>query len=117
MTRPPLLLRPALAAADRMRTSLRLGALVLALAVPGIVTTWAYTAEVNATIAFSAAERDGTDVVEPALLALADTVAGKTPDLAAVRDAMDAHPELDLESTVPDGAGPAALAALITEVG
>jgi methyl-accepting chemotaxis protein len=116
-TPSPVPLRPVLAAADRMRTSLRLGALVLVLAVPGIVATWAYTAEVNATIAFSAAEMEGTDVVEPALLALADTVAGKTADLAAVRDAMDAHPDLNLESEVPDGAEPAALAALITEVG
>ena len=114
---PPVLLRPVLAAADRMRTSLRLGALVLVLAVPGIVATWAYTAEVNSTIAFSAAELEGTDVVEPALLALADTVAGKTPDLAAVRDAIAANPDLKLTTEIPDGAQPAALAALITEVG
>ncbi|MEV6493214.1 hypothetical protein AB0M20_32020 [Actinoplanes sp. NPDC051633] len=116
-TPAPVLLRPVLLAADRMRTSLRLGALVLVLTVPGIVATWAYTAEVNATIAFSAAEEEGTDVVEPALLALADTVAGRTADLAAVRDAMAAEPDLKLTTDIPDGAAPEVLAALITEVG
>jgi methyl-accepting chemotaxis protein len=118
---PPVLLRPVLFAADRMRTNLRLGVLVLMLCVPGIVATWAYTAEVNAKIAFSAAEKDGTVVVEPALLALADTVAGRTPDLAGLRAAMAAAPELNLTTEVPEGADRAALVAalgaLITEVG
>ena len=55
-----------------MRTSVRLGALVLMLLIPGIGATCAYTSEVNAKIAFSTLERDGTEVVRPALLALAE---------------------------------------------
>ena len=74
-TLPPVVLRPVLAAADRMRTSVRLGVLVLVLMIPGIAATYSYTSEVNSKIAFSALERDGTRVVRPALLAMADTVA------------------------------------------
>ena len=113
----PVVLRPVLYAADRMRSSVRLGVLSLVLVVPGIVATWAYTAEVNAKIAFSAAEEEGTAVVEPALLALADRVAGKTPDLEAVRRAVAAHPDLNLKTGVPDDVDAATLAGLITEVG
>jgi methyl-accepting chemotaxis protein len=113
--RPPVPLRPVLLAADRMRTSMRLGVLVLVLMVPGIAATYAYTTEANSKIEFSSLERDGTDVVQPALLALADTVAGRSPDLAAVRAAADRLPRLKAE--VPDVAGPAALAGLITQVG
>ncbi len=124
-TRAPLFLRPVLAAADRMRTSVRLGVLVLVLMVPGIGATWAYTSEVNSKIAFSAAEEEGTGVVRPALLALAATVAGQTPDLAAVRQAAAARPDLKLDdvvaklpATATDRVGTAeALAALITETG
>jgi len=39
---PPVLLRPAVAVADRMRTGARLGVLVLVLAVPGVVATYAH---------------------------------------------------------------------------
>ena len=122
---PPLMLRPVLAAADRMRTSRRLGVLVLVLVVPGIVAVSAYTSEVNGKVAFSAAEQRGTDVVRPALIALADTVAGRTPDLAAVRTAAAAHPDLKLADAVaalPASATPplpmaTALAGLITTAG
>jgi len=128
MTRAPLLLRPALVAADRMRTSLRLGVLVLVLMIPGIAATYGYTSEVNSKIDFSAAERDGTDVVRPALLALADSVGGRTPDLSALKTAVGEHPDLKLDTVlaaVPSATGTAAdrlaqataLAALITEVG
>jgi methyl-accepting chemotaxis protein len=113
--RPPVLLRPVLLAADRMRTSLRLGALVLVLMVPGVAATYAYTNEANSKIAFSALERDGTDVVRPALLALADTVAGRTPDVAALRSAVARLPQL--KATMPADGGAAALAGMITEVG
>jgi methyl-accepting chemotaxis protein len=126
--RPPVLLRPVVAAADRMRTSLRLGTLVLVLMVPGIVATYAYTAEANQKIAFSALERVGTDVVRPTLLAMADVVAGRAPDLAAVRDAAARRPELKLDAAVAKVPGTAAtatqrhasvvaLAGLITEAG
>src|SRR3954470_18913336 len=112
---PPRVLRPVLPATDRMRTSLRLGALVLVLMVPGIVATYAYIAEVDSKIAFSALEREGTDIVRPALLALADSVAGRSSDLAALRSAAERLP--DLKATVPSGADPAALGALVTQVG
>jgi methyl-accepting chemotaxis protein len=128
MTRPPLLLRPALAAADRMRTSLRLGVLVLVLTIPGIAATYGYTGEANSKIDFSAAERDGTEVVRPALLALADAVAGQAPDLTALAAAVEEYPGLKLDAAlaaVPSATNTAAdrlaqataLAALITEAG
>ncbi len=124
-THAPLFLRPVLAAADRTRTSIRLGVLVLVLMVPGIGATWAYTSEVNSQIAFSAAENEGTGVVRPALLALAVTVAGQTPDLAAVRRAAGARPDLKLDDVVAELPAAAtdrvataeALAALIAEAG
>ena len=126
---PPPLLRPVLPIADRLRTSLRLGALVLVLMIPGIVATYGYAREARQKIAFSAAERVGLEVVRPALLAMADTVAAQEPDLAAVRAAVDRHPELrltDAIGAVPQqlGATPeerlalaTALAALITDAG
>ena len=125
----PALLRPVVPIADRMRTSLRFGALVLVLMIPGIFATSGYVLQARARIAFSTAERSGLEVVRPALLALADTVAAREPDLAAVRAAVQAHPELRLADAlraVPDRAGatPAqrfelatALAGLITDVG
>jgi methyl-accepting chemotaxis protein len=124
-TRAPALLRPVLAAADRMRTSLRLGVLVLVLMVPGIGATWAYTSEINSKIAFSTLEDEGTGAVRPVLLALADTVAGRTPDLDAVRRAAAARPDLKLDdvvaklpATATDRVATAeALAAFITEAG
>jgi methyl-accepting chemotaxis protein len=128
MIKPPLPLRPALAAADRMRTSLRLGVLVLVLMIPGIAATYGYTSEANSKINFSAAERNGAVVVRPALLALADAVAGRTPDLGALKNAVAEYPDLKLDAAlaaVPSGTGTAAerlalataLAALITEAG
>jgi methyl-accepting chemotaxis protein len=119
-TRPPVLLRPVPAAAGRMRTSLRLAALVLMLMIPGIAATWAYTAGINSRIAFSSLEVAGTDVVRPALLALADTAAGRAPDLEAVDRAAD-RSGLDLTYSLPDGADRLGLAdalvALITDAG
>jgi methyl-accepting chemotaxis protein len=128
-TLPPVLLRPVLAAADRMRTSLRLGVLVLVLMIPGFAATYAYTGEANNKIGFSALERDGTEVVRPALLALADTVAGRAPDLNTLRTAAQRLPQLKLDdalAALPASAGTApaqrlamatALAGLITEAG
>jgi methyl-accepting chemotaxis protein len=125
----PALLRPVLPLADRMRTSLRLVALVLVLMIPGIFATSSYVLQAQTRIDFSSAERDGLDVVRPALLALANTVAAKEPDLAAVRAAVAAHPDLRLADSlraVPDRLGPSpiqrlalatALAGLITDAG
>ena len=110
---PPPLLRPVLPIADRLRTSLRLGALVLVLMIPGIVATYGYAREARQKIAFSAAERVGLEVVRPALLAMANAVAAQEPDLAAVRDAVDRHPELRLTDAI--GAVPQQLGATAEE--
>ena len=118
---PPVPLRIVLAAADRMRTSARLGALVLVLTIPGVAATYAYTAEVGSKIAFSTLEQRGTELMRPALLALADTVAGRAPDLDGVRKAIADHPELKLTDALPGATDPLALAealvAVITEAG
>ncbi|HEU5109015.1 MAG TPA: methyl-accepting chemotaxis protein [Micromonosporaceae bacterium] len=118
-----------LAASDRMRTGPRLAVLALLLMVPGVVATAAYTLEINSSIAFSAAEERGTEVVRVTLLAMADTAAGGTPDLDAVRRVAGEYPDLRLDDAVaaiPDlGDGsPArrvelgtALGALVTEAG
>ncbi|GAA2561475.1 methyl-accepting chemotaxis protein [Winogradskya consettensis] len=106
----PVLLRPVLAAADRMRTSLRLGTLVLVLMIPGGAATYGYVHEMHTKISFSASERDGLEVVRPALLALAT---GDRSDLAAVNTAIAANPSLRL-SSVTTGAE---LPKLITDAG
>ncbi len=125
----PVVLRPVLPLADRMRTSMRLGVLVLVLMIPGIIATSGYVREAHNRIAFSTAEREGLEVVRPALLALADTVAAREPDLAAVRAAVEANPGLRLADSlraVPNRLGPTpiqrfalatGLAGLITDAG
>ena len=124
-----LLLRPMLAVCERLRTGMRLLVLVVVLLVPGAVATAMYTVVRGSQVSFSAAERDGTDAVRPMLLALADTVAGQTPDLAAARRAATDRPGLGLDrlaAALPElGDGsPArrlalaeALTAMITEAG
>ncbi|MDI6103158.1 methyl-accepting chemotaxis protein [Actinoplanes sp. NEAU-A12] len=126
---PPTVLRPVLRITDRIRTATRLGVVVLALLVPGALATGMYTAETTADITFSTRERDGADTLRSVLLALTDAVAGRTPDLAAVRAAADAHPALGIAeavSAVPAVADDSveariatatALAALITAIG
>lgn len=126
---PPFLLRPVLAITDRLRTGMRLGLVVLVLLVPGALATGMYAAEKAKDLNFSARERQGVEVLSPMLTALADTAAGREPDLDAVRSTVAAHPELDLgdaTTAVPavgDGSGAAriatatALVALITTVG
>jgi hypothetical protein len=81
----PLVLRPMLAVGDRLRTGMRLALLVVVLLLPGGVATTMYTVARGGQIGFSSAERAGADAVAPMLTALADTVAGQTPDLDAVR--------------------------------
>jgi len=81
----PLLLRPMLAVGDRLRTGMRLALLVVVLLVPGGVATTMYTVARGGQIGFSRAERAGADAVAPMLSALAGTVAGQAPELAAVR--------------------------------
>jgi methyl-accepting chemotaxis protein len=110
-----VLLRPILAVTDRLRTSARLAALVVVLLVPGIVAAVSYTRVIGGQIDFAVSERAGAELLRPALEALADTAAGRDPDLAALRDAASAHPELGV-TDVSDGS-PGALVDLITEVG
>jgi methyl-accepting chemotaxis protein len=111
---------------DRLRTSARLGVLVLVLLIPGIGATYFYIGQINGQVDFASSELSGTVVVRQALDAMAAAVGGDTPDLAALRAAAWAHPELALDeefAAVEEKAtaGPAdlagALAALVTEAG
>lgn len=116
---------------SRLQLRTRLILLVAALMVPTVVAVWSFAGAVGASIAFSAAERDGLVVLEPALQALASTAGGQDVDLAALRSAVDAEPSLALddsmskaEALVPAATDPAgraalaqALAALVTEAG
>src|SRR3712207_3167972 len=94
--RPPVLLRPVLPLAERMRTRRRLAVLILVLMVPGVVATGAFTDEIGEKLSTARMEQQGTAVVRPALHALADIAAGRPADLAPVRAAIDANPELGL---------------------
>jgi methyl-accepting chemotaxis protein len=118
-TRTPVLLRPALAAAGRLPTGLRIAVLVVILMAAGMVATVTYTGEVTTEINSTEREQAGVEVLRPALIALADTAAGRPADLTPVHDAVAAHPELGLGFAPPgDRTGPAAaLVALITEAG
>ncbi|GLK99724.1 methyl-accepting chemotaxis protein [Dactylosporangium matsuzakiense] len=93
---------------DRVRTSTRLAVLVVVLLVPGLGTTYAYTTSVGSQLDFAAGERTGTEVVLPALTAMTELAAGRSPDLSA------------LPGSLPTSGGPAAadaVATLITDVG
>jgi methyl-accepting chemotaxis protein len=94
--RRPAVLAPVDAVLSRMRTSARLAILVVLLLIPAMVASAAYASSVSGQINFAAKERVGTLVLRPALTALADVVAGRTPDLAATGTAVAAHPELAL---------------------
>ncbi|BCY07034.1 methyl-accepting chemotaxis protein [Actinoplanes sp. L3-i22] len=118
-----------LAITDRLRTGMRLGLVVLALLVPGALATGMYATEKAKDLSFSSKERQGVAVLSPMLTALADTAAGRRPDLDAIRSAVAAHPELDLGDElgklpeIGDGSGAArialatALVTLVTTVG
>jgi methyl-accepting chemotaxis protein len=130
----PLGIRWGLAASralSRLRLGARLGLLVAVLIVPTVVATWSFAGVMASQVAFSAAERDGVTVLTPALAALTATVAGDTPDLATVRSAIEAKPDLGLATamstvdglasaaTTPTGRAPlaSALVDLITAAG
>ena len=115
----PVLLRPVLAATDRMRAGLRVGVLVLALLIPGALVTALHTAGTTDRIRSGERESAGAAVIRPALLALAGTAAGQPADQNAVRAAVAAHPELGLDFDPPADriALARALATLITEAG
>jgi methyl-accepting chemotaxis protein len=120
----PALLAPALWLADRVRTSTRLAVLCVLLLIPGLGATWAYTSSVNGQVDFTSAEVDGTEVVRPALDAMAELAAGRTPDLGPLRAGVAAHPglalsdEMNAVAAAKDPlAAATAIAALITEAG
>lgn len=125
----PLLLRPLLPLCRRLRTGIRLVILVVVLVLPGMAATGLYAHTRNQQIAFSAAEVDGVGALRPVMRALADTAAGATPDLGAVRKAAAAYPSLNLTDQAqalpaPGDGSPArryqlaqALAAMITQLG
>lgn len=79
-----VLLRPMLAASGRLRTGMRLLVLVLVLLIPGAVAAVMYTVARDAQIDFGRTELRGAEAVRPLLTAMADTVAGRTPDLRGV---------------------------------
>jgi methyl-accepting chemotaxis protein len=120
----PALLRPLLVAADRLRTSARLAVLSVVLLVPGLIATYSYAGVIGGQVDFTTLEQAGTIVVRPALAALSDTVAGKSPDLSPLQAAVHVHPELKLDKVMSAVAGSGgrvtqaqALAAFITEAG
>ncbi len=128
---PPVLLLPVLAVVGRLRTRARLTALVALLVLPALLATWSFASALNGQVDFAASERTGVTVVRPALLAMADTAAGRPADLAPLRAAVQRHPELgadraleSVSAAARSGEGPdqraataQALAALITTVG
>jgi diguanylate cyclase (GGDEF)-like protein len=131
----PSVLAPADAVVSRLRTSARLAVVVGLLLVPTAFANWAFTSVIGGQVAFTAHERDGVVVLRPALTALAATVGGGPADLAAVKSAVLAHPELRLDvqwtavtsaaGALGEGAGTPAtrlalassLVGLITQVG
>ena len=133
-TAGPWFLAPVLAAVDRLRASARLAVLVVVLLVPGIYAATSYLGAVGSQVDFTSQERSGAAVLPLALDALANTVAGRKPDLGPLTDAVAAHPELALNEPLaavtqqvgtlaadppPAQRVPAAeaLVALITEIG
>jgi methyl-accepting chemotaxis protein len=98
--RRPAVLVPVLAITDRLRNSARLAAIMVLLLVPGITATWSFTSSVGGQIAFAESERAGVVVLRPALMALATTVAGRTPEIASVSAAVQAYPELELGASM-----------------
>ncbi len=89
---PSLLLRPAIAALDRLRLAHKLVVIALVLIAPALYATWQFRSQQNAQIAFSAKERVGIDEIVPAQRLLADLAtaqslavraAGRDPEAAA----------------------------------
>ncbi|TQS43286.1 methyl-accepting chemotaxis protein [Cryptosporangium phraense] len=95
---PPTGLRPVLAVLDRLRTTSRLGLVIVLLLVPGLVATVEYTLSEHRQIAFSEAERDGVHVLKPTLHALAAVVGGRAPDLGPTDRAVREESQLGLSS-------------------
>jgi methyl-accepting chemotaxis protein len=106
-----------LALAGRGSTGARLSVLVVLLLVPGVLATWSYTATMGGQIGFSDRELGGTRVLTAALDAMAATTAGETADLGALRRAVEADGELDVEAALHDVESTAAAADAASPVG
>jgi len=126
LTTLPWILRPALWLNDRLRTSARLITLLVLLLVPGLLASWSFAAAMNVQINFAKFELAGVQILEPALVAMTSSAAGKPVDLAAVLAAAERNQDLDLAEALQTAqaataaGGPAttqALADLITEIG
>ena len=91
---PPAVLQPVLVLIDRLRTSARLVLLVAVVLVPGVFATWSYAGVIGGQVSFAASERDGVQVLRPALAVLDATVSGDRVDLGALQAAVAAHPGL-----------------------
>jgi methyl-accepting chemotaxis protein len=91
---------PALALTDRFRTSTRLAALVVILLVPGVVSSVAYDLELGDHISTAEHERAGVAVLEPALVAMAAASGGGPVQLTPLVQAIEAHPELSLDTVL-----------------
>jgi methyl-accepting chemotaxis protein len=95
--RRPAPLAPIDGSLSRLPTSARLAALVALLLVPAALANVAFFQTITGQLDFSLAERDGVQVLRPALTAMATTVAGRAPDLTAVGTAVAAQPDLNLD--------------------
>jgi methyl-accepting chemotaxis protein len=89
-----------LSVTDRLRTSIRLGALSVVLLVPGVVGTWSFSSVIGGQIAFSDAERSGVDALAPALTLMTQTAVPGPAELAGVQDAAGRNPGLSLAGPV-----------------
>jgi len=89
-------LRPMVALAQRLRLGARFVTLAVVLLVPTCVATTAFVSASSAQLGFAAREREGVDVVAPALVALAGTVSGSRVDIGRLSDAVTLHPDLNL---------------------
>jgi methyl-accepting chemotaxis protein len=87
---PSLLLRPAIAALDRLRLAHKLVVIALVLIAPALYATWQFRSQQNAQIAFSAKERVGIDEIVPAQRLLADLATAQSLAVRAAGHDADA---------------------------
>lgn len=88
--------------AGRVTLVVKLGLLIGLLTVPSVLAGASYISSQNSRVAVTQMEVSGTDVLRPTLQALVDlSMAGAPlPDLTALKEAVDRHPELGLDDQV-----------------
>ncbi|MBT0768479.1 methyl-accepting chemotaxis protein [Kineosporia sp. J2-2] len=96
----PLVLRPALAVTDRLRSSSRLNLMIVMLLIPGLVATWSFAAVMGDQTGAASQEREGVDVLRPVLDELVTVLAGGSPDTGALTGLAQEYPELRLDDAV-----------------